>query len=145
METTVRSPISDWKVLFNYDGSDQLHEALWPLTREEFELRVDLLIYHGIDALAWYSCLPELFRYNTKGGECPTSHHRLSMSNSPRRWLAAYNPRRLIESGDNPLKVLLERCHQLGIPFAAAYRSRIGPLEGHSVHTRPLVGVDHEN
>jgi hypothetical protein len=121
-ETTARKPISDWKVLFNDDGSNQLHGAVWPLTREELEFRVDFLVDHGIDAFAWCTCLPDLCRYDTKVGECLTSPQRLRMSNHPRRWFAADNLRRLIESGDEPLKVLVERCHQHGIPFAATIR-----------------------
>ena len=50
--TTARKPISDWKVLFNDDGSNQLHGAVWPLTREELEFRIDFLVDHGIDAFA---------------------------------------------------------------------------------------------
>ena len=144
-ETTARRPISDAKVLFDDDGNDQLHGAVGPLTRQEIEFRVNFLVDPGIDAVDQCTSGPDLFRYNTKVGECPTSHYRLSMSNSPRRWLAADNPRRLIESGDEPRTVIVERCHQHGIPFAATNRSRIVRPEGHSVHTRPLVGVDYEN
>ena len=120
--TTARKPISDWKVLFNDDGSNQLHGAVWPLTREELEFRIDFLVDHGIDAFAWCTCLPDLCRYDTKVGECLTSPERLRMSNSPRRWFVADNLRRLIESGDEPLKVLAERCHHHGIPFLATIR-----------------------
>ena len=86
------------------------------------EFRVDILVDDGIDAFAWCTCLPDLCHYDTKAGECLTSPQRLTTSNSPRRWSAADNLRRLIESGDEPLKVLVERCHIHGIAFAATIR-----------------------
>ena len=121
-ETTARKPISDWRVLFNDDGNNQLHGSVWPHAREELEFRVDFLVDHGIDAFAWCTCLPGLCRCDTKVGECLASPQRLKMSNSFRRWLVADNLRRLIESGDEPLKVLAQRCHQHGIPLAATIR-----------------------
>lgn len=121
-ETTARKPISVWRVFLDDDGSNQLHGAVWPLTREELEFRTDILVDDGIDAFAWCTFLPDLCHYDTKVGECLTSPQRLTTSDSPRRWSAADNLRRLIESGDEPLKVLVERCHIPGIAFAATIR-----------------------
>lgn len=114
--------ISEWRVLFNDDATNNFFGAIYPLTKSDLEAQVDFLAEKGIDAYAWCTALPDLCHYGTKIGEAVWSPARRAKITSARQWYAIENLRRLIESGHDPVAVLAERCHRHGIAFVASVR-----------------------
>lgn len=115
-------PISDWRVLFNDDATNNFFGAIYPLTKGDLQRQVDFLVEKGVDAYAWCTATPDLCYYDSKAGEALWSPVRRVKLTSPRQWYGIENLRRLSEAGEEPISVLASRCHQRGIPFIASVR-----------------------
>ncbi|MFH0963185.1 MAG: hypothetical protein V2A58_04140 [Planctomycetota bacterium] len=112
-------PASEWRVIHNDDATNNLGGLT---TAEIIRERIDFLAKVGVDALAWCTCSPDLCNYPTQAGEWRAAAKRPAKRGSGQSWNWAYNMRKLVEEGNDPVDVMAARCHEHGMPFLGSIR-----------------------
>ncbi len=112
-----------WRIIYYDDSSELLMCGAGTMRRETVEGWVDQLAGTQVDALSWVAGIPDVCYFDTSEGEVfGAGHESLNASVSTWSWQVSENIESLIRSGNDPMKVLCERCHHHGIAFLAAFR-----------------------
>ncbi len=108
-----------WRVIVNDDGRNNFGGAT---TADMLRRRVDFLCESGVDVLAWCTCYPDLCWYPSRVGEWFADPDRPIHHVSGLEWSIAHSLRVLVESGNDPVDVLAQRCHERGMPMLGSCR-----------------------
>ncbi|MFH1008254.1 MAG: hypothetical protein V1800_12265 [Candidatus Latescibacterota bacterium] len=119
----MKQPDRKWRILYYDDSSELFMCGPGDMQKETLERWVDQLAGTQVDALSWIAGIPDVCYFDTRKGEVfGSGHESLNASESTWSWQVSENVHALIRAGDDPMRVISERCHHHGIDFLAVFR-----------------------
>ncbi|MDO9528338.1 MAG: hypothetical protein Q7J27_04170 [Syntrophales bacterium] len=114
-----------WRIVYNNDGSPHVFLHPFPMTYEQLISHIDPLA-GIIDTFVYQMFSGNVFLHDTKVGEFYTGPYADKEDSGYQADIKPFditnNARKFIEDGLDPMRVLCERAHKIGVKFFAGLR-----------------------